>query len=139
MIWPNQATSKPSFVSANAFSQSGIEVVGTKIELANTSGKITTNPAVCAVSAPRTVSAPAESAFRAIDARPWLTTLDARLGAVRVLPQLYLLTLTLDALNLLDREEGGADALARRGARLVPLFRAGELLSAQKTAAKPHG
>jgi orotate phosphoribosyltransferase len=43
------------------------------------------------------------------------------------------------AVCVLDREEGGADALARRGARLVPLFRAGELLSVQKTAAKPHG
>jgi orotate phosphoribosyltransferase len=43
------------------------------------------------------------------------------------------------AVCVLDREEGGADALARRGARLVPLFRAGELLSAEKTAAKPHG
>ena len=43
------------------------------------------------------------------------------------------------AVCVLDREEGGADALARRGARLVPLFRAGDLLAAQKTAAKPHG
>jgi len=43
------------------------------------------------------------------------------------------------AVCVVDREEGGADALARRGARLVPLFRAGELLKAQKTAAKPHG
>jgi orotate phosphoribosyltransferase len=40
------------------------------------------------------------------------------------------------AVCVLDREEGGADALARRGARLVPLFRAGELLSTEKTAAK---
>ena len=30
---------------------------GTNTELANTSGKITTNPAACAASAPRTVSA----------------------------------------------------------------------------------
>jgi orotate phosphoribosyltransferase len=43
------------------------------------------------------------------------------------------------AVCVVDREEGGADALARRGARLVPLYRAGELLAAQKTAAKPHG
>src|SRR5512133_4047143 len=43
------------------------------------------------------------------------------------------------AVCVVDREEGGADALARKGARLVPLFRAGELLSAEKTAAKPHG
>ena len=43
------------------------------------------------------------------------------------------------AVCVVDREEGGVDALARRGARLVPLFRAGELLPAQKTAAKPYG
>jgi orotate phosphoribosyltransferase len=43
------------------------------------------------------------------------------------------------AVCVVDREEGGADALARRGARLLPLFRAGDLLSAEKTAAKPHG
>jgi orotate phosphoribosyltransferase len=43
------------------------------------------------------------------------------------------------AVCVVDREEGGVDALARRGVRLIPLFRAGELLSAQKTAAKPHG
>ena len=43
------------------------------------------------------------------------------------------------AVCVVDREEGGVDALARRGARLVPLFRAGELLEMQKTAAKPHG
>jgi orotate phosphoribosyltransferase len=43
------------------------------------------------------------------------------------------------AVCVVDREEGGADALARRGARLVPLFRAGELLKTEKTAAKPHG
>jgi orotate phosphoribosyltransferase len=43
------------------------------------------------------------------------------------------------AVCVVDREEGGVDALARRGVRLVPLFRAGELLAAQKTAAKPHG
>ena len=43
------------------------------------------------------------------------------------------------AVCVVDREEGGTDALARRGARLVALFRAGDLLSSQKTAAKPHG
>ena len=43
------------------------------------------------------------------------------------------------AVCVLDREEGGVDALARRGVRLVALFRAGDLLPAQKTAAKPHG
>jgi len=43
------------------------------------------------------------------------------------------------AVCVVDREEGGADALARRGARLVALFRAGEWLPTEKTAAKPHG
>jgi orotate phosphoribosyltransferase len=40
---------------------------------------------------------------------------------------------------VVDREEGGADALARRAARLLALFRAKELVKAPKTAAKPHG
>jgi orotate phosphoribosyltransferase len=43
------------------------------------------------------------------------------------------------ALCVVDREEGGADALARLAVRLRPLFLASELLDAQKTAAKPHG
>jgi orotate phosphoribosyltransferase len=43
------------------------------------------------------------------------------------------------AVCVVDRGEGGVDALARRGARLEPLFRAGDLLGMQKTAAKPHG
>ena len=40
---------------------------------------------------------------------------------------------------VVDREEGGADGLARRAAKLVSLFKAGELASAPKSAAKPHG
>ncbi len=40
---------------------------------------------------------------------------------------------------VVDREEGGADGLARRATRLVALFRAGELVSPPKSAAKPHG
>src|ERR1700749_2410318 len=44
-------------IFANACSQSGKVATGTNTELAKTSGKITTNPADCAVSAPRTVSA----------------------------------------------------------------------------------
>jgi orotate phosphoribosyltransferase len=43
------------------------------------------------------------------------------------------------ALCVVDREEGGVDALARHGVRLRPLFRVGELLQRAKTAAKPHG
>jgi orotate phosphoribosyltransferase len=43
------------------------------------------------------------------------------------------------AVCVVDREEGGADELARAGVRLRPLFRASELLAAPKSAAKPHG
>ena len=43
------------------------------------------------------------------------------------------------AVCIVDREEGGADALARQAVRLRPLFRAGELLASTKTPAKPHG
>jgi orotate phosphoribosyltransferase len=43
------------------------------------------------------------------------------------------------AVCVVDREEGGSDALARLGVRLVPLYRAGELLALRKSAAKPHG
>jgi orotate phosphoribosyltransferase len=41
------------------------------------------------------------------------------------------------AVCVVDREEGGADALARADVRLRPLFRAAEI--AGKTPAKPHG
>jgi orotate phosphoribosyltransferase len=43
------------------------------------------------------------------------------------------------AVCVVDREEGGADALARHAVRLRPLFRAGDLLAGEKTPAKPHG
>jgi orotate phosphoribosyltransferase len=43
------------------------------------------------------------------------------------------------AVCVVDREEGGADALARQAVRLRPLFRAGDLLQGEKTPAKPHG
>jgi orotate phosphoribosyltransferase len=43
------------------------------------------------------------------------------------------------AVCVVDREEGGADALARHAVRLRPLFRAGELLTGAKRPAKPHG
>jgi orotate phosphoribosyltransferase len=41
------------------------------------------------------------------------------------------------AVCVVDREEGGADALARHAVRLRPLFRAAEIVG--KTPAKPHG
>jgi orotate phosphoribosyltransferase len=43
------------------------------------------------------------------------------------------------AVCVVDREEGGADALARAAVRLRPVFRAGELLAGVKSPAKPHG
>jgi orotate phosphoribosyltransferase len=44
-----------------------------------------------------------------------------------------------NAVCVVDREEGGSDALARLGVRLRALFRADELLELRKTAAKRHG
>ena len=44
-----------------------------------------------------------------------------------------------NAVCVVDREEGGSDALARLGVRLRPLFRAGELLEMRKTPGKQHG
>src|SRR5882724_5381157 len=51
------AVTVTGLIFANACSQSGKVETGTNTELAKTSGKITTNPAVWAASAPRTVSA----------------------------------------------------------------------------------
>ena len=44
-----------------------------------------------------------------------------------------------NAVCVVDREEGGSDALARLGVRLRPLFRAEELLELHKVAARGHG
>jgi len=43
------------------------------------------------------------------------------------------------AVCAVDREEGGADALAAHGVRLFAIFRAQEVLAGPKTPAKPHG
>jgi orotate phosphoribosyltransferase len=43
------------------------------------------------------------------------------------------------AVCVVDREEGGSDALARLGVRLRPLFRASELLEMRKIPGKRHG
>jgi orotate phosphoribosyltransferase len=43
------------------------------------------------------------------------------------------------AVCVVDREEGGSDALARLGVRLAALFRASELLELRKTAGKQRG
>jgi orotate phosphoribosyltransferase len=44
-----------------------------------------------------------------------------------------------NAVCVVDREEGGSDALARLGVRLWALFRADDLLELRKTAAKRDG
>jgi len=44
-----------------------------------------------------------------------------------------------NAVCVVDREEGGSDALARLGVRLRPLFRASNLLEMRKIPAKRHG
>ena len=44
-----------------------------------------------------------------------------------------------NAVCVVDREEGGSDALARLGVRLRALFRSQELLELRKTAAKSDG
>ena len=43
------------------------------------------------------------------------------------------------AFCVVDREEGGADELARHGVKLRPLYVAADLLATRKTAANPHG
>jgi orotate phosphoribosyltransferase len=43
------------------------------------------------------------------------------------------------AVCVVDREEGGADQLARHAVRLWPLFTAGEIVQVGKGAANPHG
>jgi orotate phosphoribosyltransferase len=43
------------------------------------------------------------------------------------------------AICVVDREEGGAEALARESVLLRPIFRASEVRDAGKSAAKPHG
>ena len=43
------------------------------------------------------------------------------------------------AVCVVDREEGGVDALARHAVRLHALFRASEIADVGKTAAQPHG
>ena len=43
------------------------------------------------------------------------------------------------AVCVVDREEGGADALARLGVRLASLYRAGELLATRGQVVNPHG
>ncbi|MHB8469669.1 MAG: orotate phosphoribosyltransferase [Gaiellaceae bacterium] len=59
-----------------------------------------------------------------------VTSGGALLEAVEALREAGLVVKT--AVCVVDREEGGADALARHGVRLRPLFRAGDLLAEAK-------
>jgi orotate phosphoribosyltransferase len=43
------------------------------------------------------------------------------------------------AVCVVDREDGGADALARLGVRLAALYRAGDLLATREQSVNPHG
>jgi orotate phosphoribosyltransferase len=66
-----------------------------------------------------------------------VTSGGALLEAVEALREAGLTVRT--AICVVDREEGGADALARHAVRLRPIFRASEILETAKTPAKPHG
>jgi orotate phosphoribosyltransferase len=60
-----------------------------------------------------------------------VTSGGAAVGAIEALREAGLTCRT--AVCVVDREEGGADALARLAVRLRPLFRASELLGAEKS------
>jgi orotate phosphoribosyltransferase len=66
-----------------------------------------------------------------------VTSGGALLDAVEALRAAGLVVRT--AVCVVDREEGGADALARHAVRLRAIFRASDLMDTPKTPAKPHG
>jgi orotate phosphoribosyltransferase len=66
-----------------------------------------------------------------------VTSGGALLEAVQALRDADLVVHT--AICVVDREEGGPEALDRHQIDLRPIFRASELLAAPKTPAKPHG
>jgi orotate phosphoribosyltransferase len=66
-----------------------------------------------------------------------VTSGGALLEAVSVLREAGLVVRA--AVCVVDREEGGAEALAGESVHLYPLLRASELVDATKTAGKPHG
>ena len=66
-----------------------------------------------------------------------VTSGGAALEAVEALREAELVCRT--AVCVVDREEGGADALARRAVRLRSLFSASTVLGSRKVAANPHG
>jgi orotate phosphoribosyltransferase len=66
-----------------------------------------------------------------------VTSGGAAADAVRAVRQAALECRTV--ICVIDREEGGADCLARLGVRLHPLFRAADVAPPRSVAAKPHG
>jgi orotate phosphoribosyltransferase len=66
-----------------------------------------------------------------------VTSGGALLEAVDALREAGLVVET--AVCVVDREEGGTDALAGHDVHLRPIFRASDILDASKTPAKPHG
>jgi orotate phosphoribosyltransferase len=66
-----------------------------------------------------------------------VTSGGALLDAVRAVRDAGLVCRT--AVCVVDREEGGSDALARQAVRLRPLFRASDIVQTDKSAANPHG
>jgi orotate phosphoribosyltransferase len=66
-----------------------------------------------------------------------VTSGGAALQAVEAVREAGLVCRT--AICVVDREEGGSDALAGQGVRLWPLFRASDLIEQAKSAANPHG
>ena len=66
-----------------------------------------------------------------------VTSGGALLEAVEALREAGLVVRT--AVCIVDREEGGSEALAAQSVELRPIFRASEILEAAKTPAKPHG
>jgi len=66
-----------------------------------------------------------------------VTSGGALVEAVEALRQAGLIVRT--AVCVVDREEGGADALARQSVELRPIFVAADLVNMRKNPAKPHG
>jgi orotate phosphoribosyltransferase len=66
-----------------------------------------------------------------------VTSGGALLEAVDALRDARLVVRT--AICIVDRDEGGADALAAHAVELRPIFRAADVLDMPKTPAKPHG
>jgi orotate phosphoribosyltransferase len=66
-----------------------------------------------------------------------VTSGGALLDSVAALRDVGLIVET--AVCVVDREEGGEEALAGQSMELRPIFRASELLEGPKTAANPHG